>query len=181
MFQSFNSDRWLGLCAVVVALIVACVWVPMDISTGVVEKVRRATVLGDSMGPVIAACVIFLGGVMLLASPAQDTPALSRQNVVWIGLLLGALTVSLLLMRWLGPALAMLLADQPYRNLRSTLPWTYLGYVAGGGFMVFALTSLAANRPAWRFALIGLVTALAFALLYDLPFDDLLLPPNGDV
>jgi len=47
--------------------------------------------------------------------------------------------------------------------------------------MVFALIALTERRCTWRAALIAAVAPALIALCYDAPFDDLLLPPNGDV
>ena len=84
-------------------------------------------------------------------------------------------------MRWAGPALAGLLTDEGYRPLRDTAPWKYLGFLVGGSGMIAAMISLVEGRISRRAVLIGLVAAVALILVYDLPFDDLLLPPNGDV
>jgi hypothetical protein len=36
-------------------------------------------------------------------------------------------------------------------------------------------------RPGWRAFGLGLVISLALAAAYDLPFGNLILPPNGDL
>jgi hypothetical protein len=71
--------------------------------------------------------------------------------------------------------------DTGYRPLRASVPWKYLGYVAGGAMLIFGLISLAERRMRPEHLFLSFVAALALALLYDLPFEDLLLPPNGDV
>lgn len=96
------------------------------------------------------------------------------------------MTVSLLLMRWTGPAIVELMrsagADMPtYRQLRATPPWSWLGYVAGGAVLVGGLISLVRLRPSWCAFALGLVVALVLAAAYDLPFRNLILPPNGDL
>jgi hypothetical protein len=47
--------------------------------------------------------------------------------------------------------------------------------------MVGGLISYIEGHLRIRSFLIGLGSALALVAVYDLPFDDLLLPPNGDV
>ena len=48
--------------------------------------------------------------------------------------------------------------------------------------VVFAgLMALVDGRVSWTGVVTGLLAALVLVALYDLPFDDLLLPPNGDV
>ncbi len=46
--------------------------------------------------------------------------------------------------------------------------------------MVFGLISLVEHRLSWRRAGAALLAVAALIVVYDLPFDDLLLPPNGD-
>ena len=70
--------------------------------------------------------------------------------------------------------------ETPYRVLRATAPWKYLGFALGGTVMTFGLIALSQHRPSWRLAALAFVATLVIALLYDLPFDNLLLPPNGD-
>ena len=85
-------------------------------------------------------------------------------------------------MRWLGPlAVELFGAEGSYRALRDTAPWKHLGFVAGGTLLVAGLMALVEGRLTMRGVVIGLLATFALILLYDLPFDDLLLPPNGDV
>jgi len=89
-------------------------------------------------------------------------------------------------MRWTGPIIVHLLgvgADQGigYRELRDTAPWKYLGYVTGGTVLITATITLASRVFKPRFLLIGFGMACVMAAIYDLPFEDLLRPPNGDV
>ena len=83
-------------------------------------------------------------------------------------------------MRYAGPLLATGV-DGGYRPLRATPPWSYLGFVLGGTVLIGALTGLVNRQQSLRDYAIGLAAALIIALLYDLPFDDLVLPPNGDI
>ena len=57
---------------------------------------------------------------------------------------------------------------------RVTTALTATGLVAG-------LIALIEGRLRPRTLLIGALAALALIVLYDLPFEDLQLPPNGDV
>jgi hypothetical protein len=91
-------------------------------------------------------------------------------------------TVSLLLMFWTG-ALAVDAfgpAGSTYRLLLDTPPWKFVGFLTGGTFLIFSLISLFERKISLR----GFVTALAatvfIAAAYDLPFDSIPLPPNGD-
>jgi len=40
-----TSDRWLGLICCLLALILILVWIPLDVETGYLEKVRRSVVI----------------------------------------------------------------------------------------------------------------------------------------
>ena len=94
--------------------------------------------------------------------------------------LFGVLTPRSMLMRYTGPIVAMLM-NLDYRPLRATPPWHYIGFLVGGTILIGGLTSLVERRLSARNFVIGFIAALVVALIYDLPFDDLILPPNGDV
>ena len=89
-------------------------------------------------------------------------------------------------MRSFGPLAVMLyneiaVSDLQYRLLRDTRPWKYLGFIAGGTLLISGLISLVQGRISWKSIAIGLIAIALMIAVYDLPFDDLLLPPNGDV
>lgn len=179
MKPRFSADTRLALFVFGVALLVIFVWVPLDTGTGFVEKIRRRYAIGDALGPTVAAVVIAVGAVLVWLRP-RPSGSLSRQNLGWMIRLLGLFALSLLLMRYAGPVVAMGM-EGGYRPLRSTPPWNYVGYLLGGTVLIGGLTGLAARRFSVRDFVIGFVSALVIALLYDLPFDGLILPPNGDV
>jgi hypothetical protein len=64
--------------------------------------------------------------------------------------------------------------------MRSTFPWKYIGFVLGGFTLVFGLTSLIEGRLSWVRVISSLLAVLGLILIFDLPFDTILLPPNGD-
>lgn len=136
---------------------------------------------GDSLGPIVANCVIGLGGLIVALQPSDDAPHLSLPNLMWLVALLGLVAISLLVMRYSGPVTASLFSDAPYRSLRDTAQWKYIGFVLGGGGLIFGLISSASGATRPRYAVIGLTAALVLALLYDLPFDDPILPADGGV
>ncbi|MEM7242749.1 MAG: hypothetical protein AAF429_11240 [Pseudomonadota bacterium] len=173
-------DRWLGLFFCLFAIIAIFIWIPMDTGSGIVEKVRRKFVIGDALGPTVAAMVILLGGLITAWRPIKDASKLSLANWIWVGKLFLLFLISLSIMRYLGP---LLLAgtESGYRPLRGTIPWKYLGFLAGGMALIGGLGMFVRGRLLWRDMVIGFAAALIIALAYDLPFDDLLLPPNGDV
>jgi hypothetical protein len=96
--------------------------------------------------------------------------------VVGTGLVLllytGPLTV------WLGTLTG--LEPGSYRVLRDAVPWKYLGMLVGGTFMVSGLICVIEGALRIRSVVIGLAMSLLLVVLVDVPFDNLLLPPNGD-
>ena len=96
------------------------------------------------------------------------------------------LIVSLLLMRWGGPlavsALQIIGADLPeYRLLSATVPYKYIGFALGGFVLVAGLISWIEGRLSWRATLIAFGAVIGLILVYDVPFNSLLLPPNGSL
>ena len=166
MKPGLSTDTWLGLFFLAFALVLVLVWVPLDTGTGLVETVRRKFVIGDALGPTIAGVVIALGAVLVLLKPIQDQ-AMRRANWMWMARLLGLFAVT-----W---------SEGGYRPRRATAPWSYIGFLLGGTVMIGALTGLTMRRLSLRDFAIGFAAALVIALLYDVPFEDLLLPPNGDL
>ena len=144
-----------------------------------VEKVRRKLIIGDALAPTVAGVILLLGAILLWLRPSC-TAALSRANWGWIVSLLALFALALLTMRYAGPLIAVGV-DGGYRPLRATPPWSYLGFVIGGTMLIGALTGVVNRQQSLRDYAIGLAAALTIALLYDLPFDDLILPPNGDI
>lgn len=178
MLRRLSAEHWLGLLAAFAALLIIFVWVPLDVETGIVDRVRRRLVIGDSLGPTVAGVVLLIGGVLTWMSPTPKAPQLSQSNILWLIGLLGAFVISMGVMRYAGP---LLIGAEPYRALRITPPYSYIGYVLGGTLLIATLVSVVRRQFSLHGVLVGLVASLVIAMLYDLPFDDLLLPPNGDV
>ena len=172
----------LGLGVMAIALLIALVWVPMDSASGLIEKVRRQVTIGDGLAPTLAAGFLLLGGALVvLFEPKDSATSLSNGNLLFVVSLLVILGVCFGVMRWAGPALGALLAEDGYRPLRDAAPWKYIGFLSGGILLIAGLIGFVEGRLSRRGVLIGLGASLALIVLYDLPFDDLLLPPNGDV
>lgn len=176
-----TGDKWLGLIAILFALLLVLVWIPLDTDTGLLEKVRRQVTLGDALGPTIAGVVILIGGVMTFMRPNMNAPTLAHHNLKWMAQLFVTVGLSIAIMRYAGPIVTSLFTDQPYRVLRATPPWNYIGYLMGGTVLVATLISIVRGKIGLSPILIGFVASLIIALLYDVPFDNLQLPPNGDV
>jgi hypothetical protein len=89
-------------------------------------------------------------------------------------------------MRHLGPILvntyvAISGLDLEYRLLRDMIGIKHIGFLIGGVIMVGGMITVVEGRLSRRALIIGLIWSLVLILVYDLPFEDLLLPPNGDV
>ena len=184
----FRTHAWLGLAALVAAVLVAGLWVPLDTASGLTERVRRKVEIGDAMAPVVAAAFLGLGGLLLLLPERNvpDQPRPGRDELVFLAKTACILLVSMDLLRWSGPfavALANLLTAEAleYRLLRDTVPWKYIGFALGGFVMVAGLAALCEGHLTRRAAIAAAIVVLVLAALVDLPFEDLLLPPNGDV
>jgi len=178
-----------GLLFVVFAGVTLAFWIPADIDSGIIEKVRRREKMGDALFPTAIAAGILLVSLIHIASgifsDSREKPSAvpgGRFILRFIVIVGGAL----LLMRYAGPLLIELLnligmEDASYRQLRDTAPYKYVGFVCGGMVLVVGLTALIQGRPSRTAFLVAVVSIAVLILLYDVPFDNLLLPPNGDV
>ncbi|WP_424987171.1 hypothetical protein [Microbulbifer sp. S227A] len=173
----------LGAVCVAFAGLVLAVWIPMDTEGGVVARVRGDYAIGDALAPTLAGGLVLLSGLLLILfeGRAERQPHPERANMFFIGSMFATLVVGGLVMRYAGPVAAWLFTEHgSYRQLRDTIPWKYLGFVLGGTLTVAGMISIVEGRPSWRGPVTGLLATLVIAALYDLPFEDLLLPPNGD-
>ncbi|MCG6902347.1 MAG: hypothetical protein LJE68_06650 [Rhodobacter sp.] len=182
-----RANLYLALGSIALALVVALVWARYDSGSGLILKVRRQVSIGDALAPTIAAAMIGLGGVMvLLQRHAAEQPGLSLANLRFLTRFLVLCAVSFALMRWTGPAVVAAInlfgeGDLSYRLLRDTAPWKYIGFAAGGTLLITVLIADIEGRLTARSVIIAVLAIAALIALYDLPFDDLQLPPNGDV
>ena len=194
-----NRHHWntiLGSACVVFALVTLLIWIPNGVESGVIEQVRSQTAVGDAMAPTVWAIGLGFIGIFLIVESllklragtleaGGNTGGPTLANLRFLGLLLVVVFGSLLVMSWAGPFVVKLAQAMgsdigSYRELRATRPWKYTGYLSGGFLLVFGLMGYVAGRPSWRLALVALLAVLLMALAYDLPFKNLLLPPNGD-
>lgn len=179
--RNLSASTALGLGCIAFALILVFIWIPLDTETWLVERKRGRYIVGDSLAPTLAAGFILMAGVLLLFERRTPDDHPSRHNLAFIGAISLFGIVGILLMRWAGPAASGLFAAEDYRLLRDTAPWKYIGFVLGGGAMIFCIVSYVEQRMSWRALWVALGAVIGIIVLYDLPFDDVLLPPNGDV
>jgi len=183
-----RSNLYIGLFFGVAALLAIFIWIPLDTETGLTEKARRRIVIGDALAPTIACGFILVGALLLLLRErtAAAQPVISRSHVAFISRIAGVIILGVFVMRYTGPALAELanlFRAEPieYRLLRATPGWKHVGFILGGVLTVAGIIAIVEHKLTRR----GVLTAIAAVLLiigvFDLPFEDLLLPPNGDV
>lgn len=183
-----KADLILGFGVVILAVFVIVAWVPNDTATALIVKQRGRLSIGDAMAPNLAFGLVVLAGLLIAFDKRGVTFAshLTRANLRFLLFFTGVFLLAVVLMRWTGPLLVGLgeiagLTDAGYRDLRDTVPWKYAGFVIGGTSMVTILICAMEHRFTWRAVLIGLLTVFGLIAIFDLPFPDLLLPPNGDV
>ncbi|MEL6808956.1 MAG: hypothetical protein AAFO97_14365 [Pseudomonadota bacterium] len=188
MSATSRSNLILGLICIVFATALTFIWIPFDTESGIVEKVRGRFNIGDALAPTVAACFILFGGILLLVSErsAPDQPALGKSHITFIASLMAVAVTGLLVMRFAGPVLAEtanLFRAEPieYRLLRATPGWKHIGFALGGIIMVSGTIAVVERRFSRRGLLTALLAVIAMIVVFDVPFDDLLLPPNGDV
>lgn len=111
-------------------------------------------------------------------------PSLSA--IAFTALLVAVICVSLVVMRYAGPAAVYLVntvqgGELEYRLLRDTAPWKYIGFFLGGTMMISGIIMLVEGRVSTKALAAAILAVIVMIIIYDVPFDDLLLPPNGDV
>lgn len=188
MLAPSRSNLYIGLLCIVFAALLIFIWIPLDTDSGIVEKVRGRFAIGDALAPTIAGCFILTGGLLLLLSERNDPiqARLTRSHVFFITKFLAVTVLSLLVMRFAGPIFAEfanLFRAEPieYRLLRATAGWKHIGFSLGGTFMVAGIIAIVERGVSRRGLLTAIFAVLAMIAVFDLPFEDLLLPPNGDV
>ena len=185
LFQ--NTNVVTGLFFAALALLLLFVWIPLDSDTGLIEKVRRQVAIGDALAPTVAALFLLIGGglLMLLEGKRDTPPAMDTASVKFVVRVFAMLVLGFLVMRYAGPLAVEVMntvqgSDLEYRLLRDTVPWKWLGYVLGGTLAICGTISLTEGRFSLRALVVALLAIAAMIAIFDLPFDDLLLPPNGD-
>ena len=191
-----QSERWtigVALFFIGASLVTLFVWIPADIETGVIETFRRRTTIGDAMAPTLAAAAVLvislimgIGAVLRArknARPPESGP--DRRGLAFLSLIGIPMVLGLVLMVYTGPLVVEAVNALggeigTYRQLKATFPYKYLGYLIGGFVMCFGVIRVVENKVTQSAVWVSGLAVLALILLYDLPFDNILLPPNGD-
>jgi hypothetical protein len=185
-------DRWtVGVAAffIIFGLLTLGVWIPNDIESGMIVKFRREILIGDALAPVGVTVGILVSAVALLATailrPETSTKVPDRQSAIFIGRMLAVIILALVLMAYTGPLVVEMINAAghdigTYRQLRDTVPYKYLGYLLGGFVLVFGVIRVIENKFTLSAAWVAVGAVIFLTFVYDVPFDNLLLPPNGD-
>jgi len=183
-----KSNLVLGFGVIAFAAVLLWLWIPFDTQTGLIEKVRRQVVIGDALAPSVAGLFLLVGGGLLVTVErrAEGQPSPDPVGLAAAAALVAVVAAGLLVMRHAGPAAVWLSntltgGELEYRLLRDERPWKYIGFLLGGTIAIAGMVMVIERRASLRAMLIAVVAVLAMIAIYDLPFDDLLLPPNGDV
>lgn len=188
---SRSVEFWVGLIALILSLIALFLWVPFDSETPPIYTFRRQTYIGDAMLPMVAAAGIAICALVhvLLSYLRKDHKGggnpFDPQTAIFFGIFGAICIVSFVLMFWSGAAAVALFAQTgdetvTYRQMRGALPWKYIGFVLGGFTLVFGITSLIEGGFNAKRVLSSILAVVALIVLFDVPFDTILLPPNGD-
>ncbi len=109
--QTISRHRVIGAAAFVIGLAALMLWLPNDVDSGLIERVRRRYQIGDMLGPVVALATIMpimLGGVWLCQSQDRQPVGKIIAPARAIAVFIAVVALSLLLMRWAGPAVVWL-------------------------------------------------------------------------
>ena len=187
--RSSRANVVLALAAAVAALLAVFVWIPLDTSSGFVERVRGRAAIGDALAPTLACLFVLLGAAAVLTSERRredECKGLGPGNLAYLVVAVGLTLFSLAIMRYAGPLVVWLSnfvtgEEETYRELRAAAPWKWIGYLLGGATLVSGFIAMTERRLTLRAVAIGFAVSIMFVIVVDLPFDSLVLPPNGDV
>jgi hypothetical protein len=179
----------LALFFFVGSLVTLFIWIPNDIETGVIETFRRRVTIGDALAPTVMAAGIlvvsfFMGVLAYLQPGSEEKQGLDKQSLSYLLRLFVVIALSLALMVCTGPLVVdfinLMGGDLgSYRLQKATIPYKYLGYLSGGFVMIFGIIRVVEGRFSLSAAWVSIAAVIFLTVLYDVPFDSLLLPPNG--
>lgn len=177
----------LGATAIAVALLLWLVVIPAGAPGEMIEVVRRRARIGDSAMPSLAALFIALGGLVLILE--RGGPPFLKAVPVWPLIFATVLTAASLAFLHVGDGLVSLMRAvwpdlSDFRALRMTLPWAWVPFLIGGAVLVAPLVIATEHLPVRRWPAAfayGAIVAFAIAAFLTLPFEDVLIPPQGDL
>ncbi|MHA1165518.1 MAG: hypothetical protein ACTSP0_08060 [Alphaproteobacteria bacterium] len=191
-------DPWdigFGAALFTLALLALLVWFPNDIKGGFVEtNFVGKTEPGDAFFPVLlAGTILVLSGFHLLrglfsrraSASAARSGRLTRENFIFLALFHLIVITGLAMMYWLGPLTVSLanlagITDLAYRQLVDTVPYKYVGYVAGAFVMTASLITWTEGGLRRRSLFTILLVIAGSILVFDVLLTNVQLPPNAD-
>ncbi len=181
-------ELWIAVGMMLFGLVAALIWIPADTQTPAIYTFRRQTLLGDAFLPMLAAGAMALFGALQLivtwrrARYQAANPPMDGGTLAFFAMLGAVLAVSLVLMFWAGPAVWALFGDGSgsYRTVRGEAPWKYIGFLIGGSMMLWGIIAIVEGRFTLRRLIVSVIFTALLILLFGVPFDTLMLPPNGD-
>ncbi|MCP4187206.1 MAG: hypothetical protein GY763_06325 [Gammaproteobacteria bacterium] len=183
-----STDQITALVLAILGLMMLVFWIPNDIDTGLVEKFRRQIFIGDALIPTIAAsaillcsCLLFISGLRNKTNKSLQVNPLDREGLGFLLVVAAIITFSIVVMFFLGPlAVAVFEDESSYRIMRDTVPYKYLGFLVGGSSLMIGLIRLIEGSIRPQRVALAVATVVLLIVVFDVPFDTLLLPPNGD-
>lgn len=185
-----KTEIWLALVCLLAGLLAAFLWIPFDSETPPIYDFRRQTYIGDAMLPMVAAVGIALCALVHLVLSFRRTAsdADGPFDILTAGFFLSLFAIiitAFVVMYWAGPVALLLFGPSgdeavSYRQMRASVPWKYAGFVLGGFILVFGISSLLEGAMRWKRALSSILAIAVLIMIFDVPFDTILLPPNGD-
>ncbi|MBT9385388.1 hypothetical protein KM176_16060 [Pseudooceanicola sp. CBS1P-1] len=182
-----KAELWIAVVMLVLGLVAVLIWIPSDSQTPAVYTYRRQTQIGDAFLPQLAMAAVALcaaiHGVLQWRRPKtlESAPPLDGHSLAFLALLAGVMASAMVLMFWAGPLAWALLGDgSGYREVRGDAPWKYIGFLLGGTWMTWGLMAAIEGHFSRRRLVAAFLFTLLLIAVFDLPFDSLLLPPNGD-
>lgn len=190
---SRKAEMTIAAIFLIAALITVFIWVPFDSETAMIETFRRQTNMGDAFLPIVAGALIcvcaavqFLLSFRRTEDSDTEDPVIDGNALAFLFQLTGITVGSLLLMYWAGPLAVSLFVFQTgdevltYRQMRGTYPYKLLGFALGGFTLVFFTAALIEGKTKVARVVSSLLVVAALISVFDLPLDNVLLPPNGD-
>lgn len=195
--QTRHWNIAIGLVFIALSLITLIWWIPTDIETGVLVEEFRDISIGDAMAPTACAIAVLVFSIALVLSSlvsrqgdvsdgsGEPDIGVSASNLRSMVTMAAVLAASLAIMVWAGPLLVKLMQAagsdiKNYRLLTNTVPHKYTGFALGGVLLVTGLITWIEGRISARAIATGFGAVLVLIAVYDIPFDTLLLPPNGE-
>ncbi len=183
-----SADQVTAIVLAILGLAALVFWIPNDIDTGLIETFRRQTYIGDALIPTIAtsvillcSCLLFVSGLLRGTDQSPQSNSLDRESLGFLLIVALIITISLAVMFWLGSIFVSIFEEaSSYRAMRDSVPYKYLGFLVGGSSLMIGLISLIEGSIRPRRILVSVAAVLCLIIIFDVPFDSLLLPPNGD-